>query len=105
MPRAKQKDFNSEFALLQSVVECRPEPCTMRVGDWNRAVSLMARFHRAIRHSELFYREFPVTDPNYDKSPYNGLTIQVFRPGILLFQWEPEILPVQSFNAGILDGA
>jgi hypothetical protein len=104
MTRPKQKDFQSEGAFLQQVVERRPEPCTVSLGNWNTAVSLKARLDRLIRYSELMYRDFPVTDPNYDRSPYNGLTITVFKPGILLFRWEPEIPTVEPFNTRILDG-
>jgi hypothetical protein len=105
MPKAKQKDFISEEALLQQVIERRPEPCMMKLGDWNDAVSMMARFNRCIRHYELLYRQFPVTDPHYGQSPYAGLTIQVFKPGTLLFQWVEGLPPVNPVDTGILDGA
>lgn len=104
MPKAKQKDFTSEEANLQQVVERRPEPCTMNLGDWNDAVSMMARFNRCIRHYELLYRQLPVTDPNYNQSPYSGLTVQIIKPGILLFRWDAEFPPVTPVNTRILDG-
>jgi hypothetical protein len=104
MPKAKQKDFVTEEALLQQVFQRRPEPCKMNLGDWNSAVSMMARFNRCIRHYDTFYREFPASDPNYNQSPYNGLIIQVIRPGTLLFQWA-EIPSVTDVDTRILNGA
>jgi hypothetical protein len=104
MPKAKQKDFISEEAHLQQVVERRPEPCTMKFWDWNSAVSMMARFRRCIRYYELVYRQFPITDPHYNQSPYSGLSIQVVRPSTLLFQWTAESPPADPVDTRILDG-
>jgi hypothetical protein len=82
MPRP---DFVTEAKYLQQVVDQRPEPCIVKFGDWNSAVSMKARLTRLIRYSHDYFRAI---DPLYNKSPYSGLTITVLKPGTLLFRWE-----------------
>jgi hypothetical protein len=83
-----RESYIEEDSLLEEVRRAKPRACWLSYPNWNEAVSMQARLHRAIKNTaQTFLTVYPADHPDFGKNPYEGLAIHVHQPGRLRFSW------------------